>query len=119
MDQTSEREQARVDRVHGAEGIIPTPLWIALFVIALIIFGYMLFFADRGEGPWTQGVLMGSVAVVISCLFLLLGFFNNPHTGVGKLEPTAMERTLELIDQQATVAGIDVNAPCDADGIAN
>ena len=26
MDQTADREQARIDRVHGAEGIIPLPL---------------------------------------------------------------------------------------------
>ena len=25
MDQTADREQARIDRVHGAEGIIPVP----------------------------------------------------------------------------------------------
>ncbi len=31
MDQTSDREQARIARVHGAEGIIPLPLWLALF----------------------------------------------------------------------------------------
>ena len=34
MDQTADREQARIDRVHGAEGIIPLPLWLALFVIS-------------------------------------------------------------------------------------
>ena len=33
MDQTADREQARIDRVHGAEGIIPAPLWLVLFVI--------------------------------------------------------------------------------------
>ncbi len=30
MDQTANREQARIDRVHGAEGILPMPLWVAL-----------------------------------------------------------------------------------------
>ena len=49
MDQTSEREQARHDRVHGAEGIIPTPLWIVLFGISGVIFVFMLFFADSAE----------------------------------------------------------------------
>ena len=28
MSQTADREQARIDRVHGAEGIIPLPLWV-------------------------------------------------------------------------------------------
>ena len=51
MDQTANREQARVDRVHGAEGLIPFPLWLVLYVISGVIFAYMLFFADRGESP--------------------------------------------------------------------
>ena len=55
MDQTIDREQARNERVHSAEGIIPLPLWLALFVICGVIFGYMLFFADRGESAVTQG----------------------------------------------------------------
>ena len=34
LDQTSTREEARQDRIHGAVGVMPTPLWIALFVIS-------------------------------------------------------------------------------------
>ena len=55
LDQTSTREEARRDRVHGAVGVIPTPLWIVLFFISAVIFVYMLFFADRGERAVTQG----------------------------------------------------------------
>jgi hypothetical protein len=117
MDQTADREQARIDRVHGAEGIIPGPLWLTLFVIAGVIFGYMLFFADRAERAVTQSMLMGSVTVVITLLLLLLVFFDHPHgSGIGRLQPTAMERTLELIDTQAEVAGISVTPPCDEHG---
>jgi amino acid transporter len=117
MDQTADREQARVDRVHGAEGIIPWPLWAVLFVISAVIFVYLLFFADPAEGTVTQGLLMGSVTVVIALLLMLLMFFDHPHgTGVGRLQPTAMERTERLIVIQAQAAGITVTAPCDADG---
>jgi hypothetical protein len=118
MDQTQDREQARVDRVHGAEGIIPSPLWLVLFVISAVIFLYMLFFADRAERAVTQGMLMGSVTVVIALLLLLLRFFDHPHgEGVGRLEPVAMERTIRLIDAQVEVAGITVTPPCDDDGV--
>jgi hypothetical protein len=118
MDQTADREQARIDRVHGAEGILPLPLWVALFVICGVIFVYMLFFADPAEGAVTQGVLMGSVTVVVSLLMMLLVFFNHPHgDGIGKLQPTAMQRTLRLIDAEAKAAGITVNAPCDDRGV--
>jgi hypothetical protein len=118
MDQTLDREQARVDRVHGAEGIIPLPLWIVLFVISGVIFVYMLFFADSAEGPVTQGVLMGSVTVVIALLLLILVFFNHPPHGggVGRLEPTAMARTIDLIGKQTQAAGITVDPPCDEQG---
>ena len=117
MDQTTQREQARIDRVHGAEGIIPTPLWLVLSVISVVIFVYLLFFADRAEGAVTQGVLMGSVTVVITLLLLLLVFFDHPHgAGVGRLQPTAMVRTIGLIDTQLKVVGLDVTPPCDEHG---
>ena len=98
------------DRVHGAEGVIPTPLWIVLGLSATILFVYMLFFADSGEGRVTQAMLMGSVAVVVTSLLLLLWFLDNPfHGGVGSLKPVAMERTLALLEQQApVVGGVDV-----------
>jgi hypothetical protein len=117
MDQTTDREQARIDRVHGAEGIIPAPLWAVLLVICAVIFVYMLFFADRAERAVTQGLLMGSVTAVITVLMLLLVFFNHPHgQGVGRLQPTAMERTLRVIDAEAAAAGAHVTPPCDEHG---
>ena len=117
MDQTADREQARLSRIHGAEGIIPLPLWLVLFLISGVVFVYLLFFADPSEGAVTQGVLMGSVTVVISLLLLLLVFFDHPHGGgVGRLQPTAMERTLRLIDIQLKVADVHVTPPCDDRG---
>ena len=59
LDQTSDREQARNDRVHAAAGVIPLPLWLVLFFISIVIFFYMLFFADRGERAVVQAMLMG------------------------------------------------------------
>ena len=119
MDQTAQREQARIDRVHGAEGLIPLPLWLVLFLISAVIFVYVLFFADSSEGVVTQGLLMGSVTVVITLLLLLLAFFDHPHgDDVGKLEPVAMERTLRLVDAELDELQLDVTIPCDAEGRA-
>ena len=117
LDQTSEREAARQDRIHGAEGVIPTPLWIALFFISAVVFLYMLFFADIGEGRLTQAMLMGSVAAVITVMLLLLGFLDSPfNSGVGTLEPTAMERTLRTVDNALGAIGDTARPPCDAQG---
>jgi hypothetical protein len=117
MDQTSERQQARISRIHGAEGIVPSPLWVVLFVISGVLFIYMLFFADSGERAKTQALLMGSVTTVITLLLLLLVFFDHPHgDGVGRLQPTAMERTLRVIEAQVEAAQLDLEVPCDGRG---
>jgi hypothetical protein len=118
LDQTSTREQARQDRVHGAEGVIPVSLWIVLFFIAGVIFVYTLFFADSGEHAVVQGLMMGSVVAVMTTLLLLLNALNHPfHGGVGGLEPTAMNRTLRVVDQVLPNLGTKVRIPCNAVGV--
>jgi hypothetical protein len=117
FDQRSEREAARSDRIHGAVGVIPSPLWVVLFFIAIVIFVYMLFFADSAEGVYTQAVLMGSVASVIVGMLLLIRFLDSPfHAGVGGVRPVAMERTLRIIDEELRVVGLDLALPCDERG---
>jgi hypothetical protein len=117
LDQTSAREEARLDRIHGAVGVIPGQLWIVLFFIASVIFVYMLFFADSGERAVVQGMLMGSVVAVITVLLLLLNGLDNPfHSGVGGLEPVAMERSLRIIDDALGAVQTQVQLPCDAAG---
>ena len=117
LDQTSAREQARQDRIHGAVGVIPATLWIVLFFIAAVIFVFMLFFADRGERAVVQGMLIGSVVAVISALMLLLYGLDEPfHGGVGGLQPVAMERSLRMIDDALGSVGAQVRLPCDALG---
>lgn len=119
MDQTTAREDARNDRIHGAVGVIPTPLWVVLFFSAGLIFVFMLFFADSGERAVVQALLIGTVVAVITSMLLLLNFLDNPfHDGVGGLRPVAMERTLEIIDQELMIAGQDAPPPCDASGNA-
>ena len=117
IDQTSDREAARMDRIHGAVGVIPAPLWVVLLLISCVVFVFMLFFADRSEGALTQGVLMGSVATVVVSMLLLILFLNNPfHEGVGGVRPVAMERTLGIVDQALQAVGQRVTPPCDALG---
>jgi hypothetical protein len=117
LDERSAREEARSDRVHGAIGVIPRPLWYVLFFTAALIFLYMLLFADSGERAFVQGVMIGTVVAVVVSLLLLLQFLDNPfHKGVGGLRPTAMRRTLQVIDQELTPAQRAARFPCDAQG---
>ena len=113
------REEARNDRIHGAIGVIPSPLWIVLFFTSGLIFFYMLFFADSGERAVTQAMLMGTVVAVIVSMLLLLQFLDNPfHPGVGSLRPVAMERVLTVIDEELALAGDRTPPPCDRRGNA-
>ena len=117
LDQTSTREEARRDRVHGAAGVIPPTLWIVLFFVAAVIFAFTLFFADRGERAVVQAMLIGSVVSVMAVLMLLLYALDHPyHSGVGGLSPVAMERSLRIIDQVLGVIQTHVQLPCNAAG---
>ena len=117
LDQRSDRETARSERNHGAEGVIPVPLWIVLLLSAVVIFVYMLFFADSAERAVVQATMMGGVAIVISSMLLLLWFLDNPyHAGIGGLQPVAMERAIRILDQGKAIIGGKLTIPCDERG---
>ena len=117
LDQTSDREEARSDRLHGAEGIIPTPIWIVLFLIAGVVFTFMLFFADSGEGVPSQAMLMGSATTVIVLTLAAINALNHPYNaGVGQIKPVAMQRSLRILDTARTVLNVRAPVPCDARG---
>jgi hypothetical protein len=119
LDQRLERESARSARIHGAAGVIPAPLWLVLFVIAAVIVGFMLFFADSGERAVVQASLIGSVVAVMVATLLVIGFLDNPYRpGLGTLTPTAMERTLGTLEQERRLIGDSAPPPCDAGGRA-
>ena len=108
---------ARSDRTHGAEGVIPLPLWIVLFLSAVTIFVFMLFFADSAERALVQATMMGGVAIVITSTLLLLWFLDHPyHSGPGGLRPVAMERTIHILDQEAAALSEKLTIPCDKQG---
>jgi hypothetical protein len=118
LDQRSDRQDARSDRSHGAEGVIPVPLWIVLLLSAAVMFVFMLFFADSAERAVVQATMMGGVAIVISATLLLLWFLDNPyHSGIGGLRPVAMERAIRILDQEAAAAGRKLTIPCDQRGV--
>jgi hypothetical protein len=118
LDHTAERDAARRDRIHGAVGVIPGPLWFVLLLIAVVIFAYTLFFADSGERARSQAMLIGSVTVVITAMLLLIQFLDDPYRdGLGGLEPVAMERALGILEEEREVTGETGALPCDAKGV--
>jgi hypothetical protein len=118
LDQTSDREIARSDRIHGAEGVIPAAVWVALVLMALVIFAFMLFFADRGERALVQGLQIGAVAVMIMVSLSVIRMLDNPF-GPGGLKPVAMERSLDQLAEGRRVVGDADPLPCDRNGQPN
>jgi len=119
LDQTSDREQARRDRIHGAAGITPTSLWIVLVLTAIVLFAYMLFFADSGEMARSQAMLIGSATTVVVVTVLAIYALSNPYRpGLGHIRPTAMERTLDILNQARTALHDRTPIPCDQNGQA-
>jgi multisubunit Na+/H+ antiporter MnhB subunit len=117
LDQTSDREQARRDRVHGAAGIIPASIWIVLFLTAGIVFLYMLFFADSGERARSQAMLMGAAAAIVTATLLAIDALNNPYRpGPGSIRPVAMERSLRQLDDVREVLQDRTRPPCNSEG---
>ncbi len=120
LDQRAAREAGRQDRIHGAVGVIPAPLWLVILFTAGVIFVFMLFFADSGERAITQAMLMGSVVAVISATLLLLQFLDNPYSDdFGGIRPVAMQRALRIIDQELGATGRVIQPPCDERGNAS
>jgi amino acid transporter len=118
LDQRADRETARGDRIHGAEGVIPAALWAVLFVSAAAVFVFLLMFADSGERAAVQGVMMGGAILVVTSLLLVLSFLDNPYRDSGSgLQPVAMEHTLSLLADEARIVG-GVDVPCDRRGFA-
>ena len=118
LDQRSDREKGRSDRLHGAEGIIPTSVWLVLILIAGVVFVYMLFFADSAEGALSQAMLMGSATTVIVLTLAAINALDNPYRdGLGQIKPVAMERSLRLLDAERASVNDREPVPCDARGV--
>ena len=117
LDQTSDREEARRDRIHGAAGITPTTIWVVLLLSAAIVFAFMLFFADPAEMKRSQAMLVGSATTIVVVTLLAIFALDNPYRpGLGSIQPAAMERSLAVLDEARTNLGIAGAIPCDEQG---
>ena len=79
----------------------------------------MLFFADSGERAVSQAMLMGSATAVVVATLLAIYALDNPYqSGVGNIEPVAMERSLAILEEARTLLGDTTAVPCDERGSA-
>jgi hypothetical protein len=119
LGQTSMREEARRDRLHAADGVIPLAVWIVLLLSAGLVLAYVLFFADSGERAVVQGLIAGSVTAVIVASLLVLSSLNKPYNSdFGGIKPVAMNRSIEIIVAARAALDLHQPVPCDALGRA-
>ena len=117
LDLTSDREQARLDRVQAGSHINPTPLWVLLFVTAFLVAVFAFMLVDSGERLVSQAVIIGTVTAMLVTSLLVIRFLDHPYAkGVGGLKPTDMTRVLAQVDQASRALGIRVPIPCDGAG---
>ena len=117
LDQTTDREQSRLDRVQAGADVIPGPLWLILFVTAALVALYALLFADPGEHWLPQAVIAGTIAALLATSLLVIRFLDNPYSpGTGSLQPTDMRRVLTQLDTASRGLGIRAQIPCDESG---
>ena len=117
FDRNADRETARNERIHGAVGVIPGTLWVVLLFTSLTIFAFMLFFADSAERWYVQALMPAAVVAVMSATLFLISFLDDPfRDGFGGLKPVAMERALDLLEEERLALGQDAALPCDAEG---
>ena len=119
LDQTSDREEARRDRVHGAAGITPMTLWIVLLLSAAIVFCFMLFFADPAEMKRSQAMLVGSATTIVAVTLLAIYALDNPYRpGLGTIQPGRDGALAGYPRRGAGRARRHVEPPCDENGDA-
>jgi hypothetical protein len=118
FDQTTDREVGRQDRIHGATGIIPWSLWVVLVLLAVVVIGYMLFYADSGERARAQAMMALSTTTALVVTLLAIYVLSHPYRGIGRIKPVAMERSLQILDDARAALAHTAPLPCDDFGVA-
>jgi hypothetical protein len=101
-----ERRQGRQGRIGESEGLVPPVVWLILIIGAVVAIGSVALFADREESAVTQGAMAAAVAIIVVSGLVLVRFLDKPYEDrSGSIKPTAMERTLSLMQSDHRASG--------------
>jgi hypothetical protein len=114
FDDTIAREDGRRGRLVEAEGVIPSPMWLILFLGSGCLVGLVLLFGDRAEHALVQTAQAAAVMAIVVTSLLLVDFLDHPfRNGVGSIKPTSMTFAVQVMEQELA----STNAlTCDARG---
>ena len=101
-----ERRQGRRGRISEADGLVPPVIWLILIIGAVVVIASVALFADRDEAALTQAAMAATVAIIVVSGLLLVRFLDKPYQDKsGSIKPTAMERTLALMEREHLQGG--------------
>jgi hypothetical protein len=96
-----ERRQGRQGRIGEAEGLVPPIVWLILIIGAVVVIASVALFADREEAAVTQAALAAGIAIIVVSGLVLVRFLDKPYADKsGSIKPTAMERSLVLMERE-------------------
>jgi hypothetical protein len=96
-----ERRQGRQGRIGEADGLVPPVIWLILIIGAVVVIASVALFADREEAALTQAAMAATVAIIVVSGLVLVRFLDKPYEDKsGSIKPTAMERTLTLMERE-------------------
>jgi hypothetical protein len=117
FDQAAERREGRRGRLAEAEPLVPSLVWLALFLGGALIVAYMCFYADPAEPVVVQALMMGVVTTMVVAGMLVVRFLDRPYENAsGSIKPTAMTMTLGRMETESAASDTDAARLCDERG---
>ena len=96
-----ERRQGRQGRIGEAAGLVPPVVWLILIIGAVVVIASVALFADRQELAVTQAAMAAGIATIVVSGLVLVRFLDKPYEDKsGSIKPTAMERSLVLMEKE-------------------
>jgi Protein of unknown function (DUF4239) len=115
--QMADRREGRRGRLDEAEPLVPTLVWLALFLGGALVVAYMCFYADPSESAVVQGMMIGAVTTMVVAGLLVVWFLERPYENAsGSIEPNAMTMTLQRMEAESSASGTGVARLCDERG---
>jgi hypothetical protein len=98
LAEDDERTAAGIARFRASSPAVPTPLWIALIVGAVLGVALQLAMSDPRERLAVHGAMIAAVAAILTAGLVLVDYLDHPYSGeVGSVEPTAMEFSIDAM----------------------
>jgi hypothetical protein len=80
---------ARRIRLHLATGLVPSVIWVALFMGAALTVGFTLFFGS--ENPAAQVSMTGVLSVLVTTGLVVILSIDHPFTGPVYIHPDSLD----------------------------